>query len=442
MTAMADSQKRVSPPAFLRAGPARVGLRLFGGERVRPTQAQAETFRRYMYECDPPADDLVAAMHSLPKGVGRAQFDQALEHGIETVADPLPELVAFFTVLDSVPFWVDFDKMAVAEKTVCRIPMRTQTLLNVAVAFPVSYVSHRVNQVLVRAGDLELSAASRLTETNLWFTECTAPGGMHRFGEGFKTTARVRLIHAYIRAGMNHLEEWDYENWGRPINQSHQTVTLIPIILGALLTVPFGHLQTPKEHRALLHLFRYMAHVMGVRPELQITTFDDLMRLIWLAVWSEFDPDEYSPRLTNAALDAIPTIYGLPQGAIGAPIRWAYRHLHADIASLAFGRKYRRAFGLPPLSPMVAVLPLLAAANLLSDLTRVFTPGATRSRAEHGNRKRHLAIRAMSRRTEANLAFTRDNHTPRNLPVPTPRPPRESSRYRTRHDDGSRAQHP
>ncbi|MBA0046357.1 oxygenase MpaB family protein [Mycobacteroides sp. LB1] len=405
-------------PAFIKKSPARLALAIFGSDSVRPTKAQAAAFRKYQTVSDPIVDELIAAIKKLPKGEGRAQFETALESGIEAVESPIPELVAFIEELENVPFWVDFDKLLLAQRTVSRIPMRTQVMLLTSIAFPVSYVSSRVNQVLVRAGDLDLKAPSRLAETNVWFCECALPGGMDRFGEGFKITARVRLIHGFIRSGMNSLDDWNYEEWGHPVNQSHYTVTLIPIMLSSLLTLLFGHLHTPRENDAVLHLLRYMAHVMGVHPALQITSFDELLRLIWLAIWSEFDPDASSPRLTKAALDAVPVLYGLPTtGPLAPAIRWAFRQIHADIATMVFGPFYRKAFGLPPLSPLVAVLPVIVGVNLLSDALRIITPGATRRRSIKGAAQRRKALKAMAERTQSNLAFTRDESKPRDIAV-------------------------
>ena len=79
----------VDPPLF-REFPFNIGLRMLAPGNIRPTPEQRERYQRFTQMGDPLADDLVAAFRRLPTGVGRAQFESALEHGIAAVADPIP----------------------------------------------------------------------------------------------------------------------------------------------------------------------------------------------------------------------------------------------------------------------------------------------------------------------------------------------------------------
>ena len=389
-----DRDARFTPKQILSEGLPRLAMSLLAGDGVRPTAAQARAFAAYARSDDPVADRLVAAMRAGDRAAIRAQFEQALAHGIETVEDPDPAVVEFIAALDDVPFWVDYTKLDVAAAALARMPMSTLMPFTTALAFPASYVSPRVNDVLLRGGDLHKRAAGRIVETVSWIVDCTAPGGMERFGAGTQNTARVRLIHAYIRAGVNSDPEWDAEVSGDPVNQLHYCVTMIPITGIALATMFAGHHYSRTEREAILHLHRYISHVMGVVPELQVTCMDDLLRLIWLAVWSEMDPDESSRRLTGAALDAVPTMYGLTgRGPVGRARRWAVRNVHSDLVRLAFGPDYSDAVGVTGLSPAAALLPLWVARNLALDLPRRLVPGgaARAARRGHAARVRDLA---------------------------------------------------
>ena len=58
----------------------------------------------------------------------------------------------------------------------------------------------------------------RLLESFRYIAKAYTPGGMQRFEDGFKHTARVRMIHATVRHVLSRSPEWDWEDWGTPIN--------------------------------------------------------------------------------------------------------------------------------------------------------------------------------------------------------------------------------
>ncbi|WP_459545098.1 oxygenase MpaB family protein [Nocardia sp. X0981] len=403
-----DGQVRI--PVFLERPLIRAALALLAGD-VTPGPEQAEAFIRLADICDEPADALVAGMRRLPSGVGRRLFEQALEHGIESVEDPFPELVEFFRVVDEVPPWVDFDILRTAHRVLSMVPQSTLTRTTISLVFPLSYVAGRANEVLIRGGDLAEKAPRRLVETVNWIFRCTDYDGMTRYGEGFKATVRVRVVHAYVRAGMNALPEWNHTEWGRPVNQLHMTVTMLPIVLAGLLNFPLGHLFTRRECDALLHQYRYMAHVMGVVPELQIRTLADLARLTWLAAWSEIDPGPHARPLTAAAFAAVGQIYGLDEDrgfAAGLRLGSAIRS-HTGLTRAVTGRALGDELGVPRISPVVLLeLPRIAT-NTAKSLLRLLVPPAGRRLTEHGARRRRRDMDRMNRRVAARLDYRRDN---------------------------------
>ncbi|WP_353108150.1 oxygenase MpaB family protein [Gordonia sp. (in: high G+C Gram-positive bacteria)] len=372
-----------------------------------PVGAQTDRFREFELLGDPVADALVAAMRTAKRGLVRAQLETALESGLDQVADPAPELVDFIHTLEAVPFWLDYEKLDVASAAAGRVPM--SSLLPLAtVGLMGSYVSSRVNQVLLRGGDLDDRAAARAVETVQWFVDCTSPGGMERFGAGFKNTARIRVMHAFVRAGVNSLDDWDSDCLGTPINQLHLAITMIPILGNALLTVPLGHYQSPREREAVLHLMRYMAHQMGVDEGLQVTSVSDLVRLTWLSAHFEISPDESSQLLTKAMLKAIPEIYGIDtEGVIGRLIGTAFTRFHSDLLRVAFGARYADLVGLPPLSPAISALPVIVARNSLSELARFVIPGMSDVVERRGHAKRTSTMSSLRGRVSSR-EFQRD----------------------------------
>src|SRR5206468_3179678 len=101
----------VVDPVLFREFPFNVGLKLMAPGNLRPTAQQRDDYRRFTQIGDPLADNLVEAFRRLPAGMGRQQFETAVEQGIDAVDDPLPELSTFFAQVDARPYWVDQHKL-------------------------------------------------------------------------------------------------------------------------------------------------------------------------------------------------------------------------------------------------------------------------------------------------------------------------------------------
>ncbi|MDF3031645.1 MAG: Uncharacterized protein K0R03_2203 [Moraxellaceae bacterium] len=374
-------------------------------ESVQPDEAQKKAYREASRRSDVIADNLVASFRD-SGAEGRRQFAQAVEQGIASVSDPSPALVAFFAAMDNTPYWVDHTKIRHAQEVMTRISLSTLMPVLVAFGLPASYIVSKVNQTIIRSGDLEQKAASRLIETATWLMHCATPGGLERFAQGFKSTAQVRLVHGYMRVGLNRLPEWDYEQWDHPINQAQQALTMLPFIVGTLLYAPLGNPMTPRDVDAILHFYRYISHLMGIEPALQIGTLQDLRKMLWLTAWSEIQPDEWTPVLNRAMQDAIPAIYGLRQESVSARLLKQY---HSDLGRLALGKHYGDALGFRPMSPMVAAVIGVSAINFATNLSLRVLPGGRRLALAVRQRLHARFMAAAARRVAADLSFNRAN---------------------------------
>ncbi|MEU9809176.1 oxygenase MpaB family protein [Mycobacterium sp. NPDC050853] len=386
--------------------PSRELMRFLDWVGARPTEAQLATFRTYTKMGDALADDLVAAMSTLPKGLGRKQFNDALDHGIETVEDPLPELVAFIREAESTPYWVDFRKIARAQRALRDTPVRLSFVGSLAVTLPASFLNERGgNELLARAGGVDNASAARLVDAASWMFSCGRPGGMDRFGDGFKATVRVRLIHAYARQGARRAADWDDDALDCPAGQAQTAAGWVPILAGSLSLVAFGAIGSPADLKAVLHLWRYQSHLMGVRPELQVDSLTELARLAYLILLTDGGSDHHTGHLTHATLDAVPEVYGLPRsGPLVGTLRWAFRRFHAEIAGIAYGRQ-RKKFDLPAPSPLLLVVPFFTVYNLAAAGVRRLSPAA---RARFERRQSQILDAAIERtRPKSILEYAR-----------------------------------
>ncbi|MCB0930506.1 MAG: DUF2236 domain-containing protein [Mycobacterium sp.] len=395
---MAVVTDAVVDPPLLREFPFNIGLRAFAPGDIRPTVAQRERYQRFTRMGDPPADELVAAFRRLPAGVGRVQFETALEHGIAAVEDPSPELVAFFESVDARPYWVDQKKLDYAARVAARIGVVAGFTSMSMFSLMGGYLASRADKTLVATGDLEAMAPRRLAETLSWTVEVTAPGALERFAPGFVGTMRVRLMHAMVRAGMSRRPDWDFDDWDVPVNQSTMAGTLMLFSLGNVVaSQALGVQFSRRDKDALYHFWRYVGFLLGVDAELLPADEADTWRLLWLQADYEFRPDEDSTRLGRALQAALGP---LVVGSSGHPAAQAARDITTELlcaySRLILGSSNADALELPDNKLAQVAVAGFAATNFTLRCSMRLVPGLSRAWEAVGRRNvEAFAARAM-----------------------------------------------
>jgi hypothetical protein len=380
--------ERLPDPELFQQGGFKLAARLFGPGDIRGTKEQVRRFRGFAQAEDPLADAVVAMIHRLPGGRGRALFEQALSDGIATIERPPRELVEFFGAVESAPYWLDQDRIERGARAITRtgllglFPLGDMSLMG-------GYLASRATKSLVGTGEIEHMAGRRLVETAAWWIDVTTPGKLRRGESGYVSALRVRLVHAHVRAAMNHRRDWDYAAWDRPVNQVQTTGTLLlfshVFVLGTQL---LGVRYTERERADILHLWRYVGWLLGIDEELLPASEDDAWRLLWLMATTEFIPDEDSKRLAKALLVSHEGI-GDGRGTVGKVISHVSVRVHSSISRLVLGRTNADFLELPN-DPIAQGAVLTAAAvNFAAETARRYIPGAT-SLQELMERRRYV----------------------------------------------------
>ena len=222
-------------------------------------------------------------------------FDRALENGIDSIDDPTPGLAALFEQLDHVPDWVDFDQLHRGAVAFWRAgPIVPPVLAWGAIAGGFSMYS--ATRPVLFSGRLRQNdrVGTRLVESFRYVVAAYTPGGMGRFEEGFRLTAKVRMIHAAVRHSLSRSEHWDWANWGIPINDLDAMVTqagqfgvkFVDAVQSA------GIRYTDRELEDIFALSRYVGHVIGVPASILHTDYDDARRKTDIHTMLELPPDD------------------------------------------------------------------------------------------------------------------------------------------------------
>jgi len=318
---------------------------------LAPTPAEWQAVSDGVRQGDPLMDAVVDWMFETGPRQAKPLFDRALQQGIASIDNPPPALKAFFDHIEQPPAWLQpelLDKGALVSHlggNVGFFVLRDMALMGGYVYF------NSMNQTLAASGALGKQTSQRLGETGKWLNDVTEPGGMSRFGPGFTTTVRVRLVHALVRRNLQRKPDWNLQRWGVPINQIDMQATYLafgPVsLLGARL---FGVPVLPSQSAAFMHLWRYVGWLMGVDESRLAITERDGLRKLYHTFLTHRLPDE-KVGLMGSALRDEPLERPLPdleEGSLRAKWRrWFTYQQHLSNSSLILLPRQRRQLGLP-----------------------------------------------------------------------------------------------
>ncbi|MEO7113944.1 MAG: oxygenase MpaB family protein [Polyangiaceae bacterium] len=253
---------------------------------------------------DPPADAAIAALRECSAGQAAHWIDAGGTKGAAAIVDAPRALHDFFELNETLPVWVDDAALDRGGEVLFRTgPVGGLTLgLKSLVT---GYASPGGNKPLVFSGRLREQAPHRLNETSRFVHATSAPGGLKRFADGYRITLKVRLMHARVREMILKSGRWNAKAWGAPINQSDMAATALLFSIFLLDGVrQLGLRFQPNEVDDFLHLWRYSAHLMGVTPELQVSSEPDAHRLGEIVLATQGPPDQDSRDLFAALMNA------------------------------------------------------------------------------------------------------------------------------------------
>lgn len=235
-------------------------LRL-AGPGARMTGAELEDLKEGLNRRDELADAFVRAVRD-QHVVTMPQFRTALAEGVPADApEPLHHL---FSALEDRPSWVDDDLLERGAAAARRIGGDGFDILAFGSLLG-GYRSGGALQPLVRTGRIGDQTLTRVGETGQWWLAVTSPGGMSRFGEGWKLSVHVRVMHGFVNYQLEQDPSWDHGFRGVPINQFDRAGTIGSFSTSYLLQARTLGIRIPAgDAAAIMHLWSYVGWLMGV----------------------------------------------------------------------------------------------------------------------------------------------------------------------------------
>ena len=372
------------------------------GSDPQPTDAQVEELKRYILMGDRLADAVVEMYKSLPAGQGRKLLDQALEQGIDSIAEPPQALVELFAQVDHEPIWLDRDKLKLACDVSRRVgPSGELVLRNLALMG--GYLGAAAAKPLVFTGQLDRMTSRRLVETGKFWMDVTTVGGLERNEEGFKSAIRVRMMHAQVRAMLLQSGKWDM-SWGYPLNQADSMATILEfssIFLTGLRAL--GFIFSKREREAVIHLWRYVGYLMGVEEHILPASEDDAMRAMYMMAATIPDADDDTRALGQSLADA--PLQAAGDGWLNQRLARFERTMRIGYTRYILGDKAGDKLGLPKTAAKYfwpAQVPL----RMGTELVRIGVPPLNNALVKFGEKMAKKQFPEQVKKTKADTTFT------------------------------------
>jgi hypothetical protein len=266
------------------------------------------------YDADPLAEAFVDEVYlGRSAEEGRAMLDQALAHGVDSVGDAPQSLVDLFADLETDPDWVDLQKVERGARAFRRLGVDVFRFAG-AVTLQ-SYAENSVAKPLILSGAYtDERTKHRFLETASFWIDVSEPGGLEPGAPGREATMRVRIMHVFVRRRLMKHPEWDLEAWGVPISQADAVLTLLggSVAPGLAMQV-MGYRTSVADIEAMMHFWRYVGHLMGVRPRWFPQNVADALRLGFVvAMKSAGEAGEDGQRLCESFANAFEPEPGAP----------------------------------------------------------------------------------------------------------------------------------
>lgn len=362
-------------------------LALFG-LRARADDPRVQALRAATLSTDPLGDELACWLRSAPPQ-GKRSFELALERGIAHVPGAPPPLAALFEQVERTPPWLDRALLRVGSEAMLRQGPAGLCALS-AVSLMGGYLSSNATKPLAATGALAQHAPRRLAETTQFVHAIMTGGAMERGSEAFKTTLRVRVMHAQVRARLAASPSWQHEHWGVPINQRDMVATHLTFTVLFIAGVSaLGRIVTRHERDAIMHLWRYVSFLLGTPDELLPKNFREGLEIGAIFNATEPGPDQDSRALAQALIQ----VWGSDAKALKLPAaRRAFRSFMVGYSRFVLGGEAADRLGVPD-TAWKFVPPLLASARLLGELVRIASPRGTQRAVAAGRVvvEQHLA---------------------------------------------------
>jgi hypothetical protein len=343
-----------------------VTKRVLGFDPAPPDDV-VRTLAAMYYDADPTCEAFVDEVYLRGSTAGRAMLERALAGGVDAVPAAPASLRALFSDVERDPDWVDWERVERGARAFRRYG--TAVFRFGGAITLEGYAENSVAKPLVLTGAYTgASTRRRFLETAAFWIAVSEPGGLRPGAAGRASALRVRVMHVFVRRKLLAHPAWNLDAWGVPISQGDALLTLMGGSFAPGLALHLlGYLPSRDDIVAMMHFWRYVGHLIGVRPRWYPTTLRDAAQLSFVTfVKGVKQSGDDGRELCQSYARAFEPDRATPLSArLGAELE---HRIHLAYTRLFVTPRSHRANGLPGAGPWVlaplAAAPLVAATEL------------------------------------------------------------------------------
>ena len=173
-----------------------------------------------------------------------------------------------------------------------------------------------ISKSFVQTGRIFDNGVWRLRQNNRHQMEIFWPGGLERYGDGWKLSVRIRFVHAQIRRLLGQTTEWEHDSWGVPLSAAHMGYSIACFAGRTVAHSESLGARYSEEERAGFHqVRRYAGHLMGIPESILFTDESDALRIYRIGSMCEPPPTTEAIIMTNALINSAPLVAGIDDPA-------------------------------------------------------------------------------------------------------------------------------
>ena len=239
---------------------------------------------------------IISAYMRIPDGQKRPEAPSEVEALIEDALTP--------------PGWLDVHGLNAGIHMFHR--NRKMVLAGMLAGVLVEGFSTNISESFFITGRLRDQGVRRLQQNNRHMVEIFLPGGLEPYGDGWRLSFRIRLVHAQVRFLLKNSEEWDEDALGVPLSAAHVGYAITAFSARLLKHMrSLGGAFSKEEAASFMATWRYSGFLMGVPESILFHGEEDALRLYEIGKMCEPEPSAASVVLANSLVNSAPIVVGI-----------------------------------------------------------------------------------------------------------------------------------
>ena len=284
-----------------------------GLKAARSVNAElAERYVAHTMIADPLADAVTEELARYPRVESYLFTEAGMDERSNELKDAPPIVREFFAEAGTPPPWVDFDEFRPGVRLFHRDSRLV--LAGMVGGVLVEGFSSNISKSFFITGRLRDQGVRRLQQNNRHMVDIFLPHGLERYGDGWKLSVRIRLIHARVRKLLRESYDWQEDNWGTPISSAHLGLAITAFSARLLQHMKsLGAVYDAEERAGFMAVWRYSGYLMGIPESILFEDEADALKIFEIGHICEPEPEIESVVMANSLVNSAPLIAGITE---------------------------------------------------------------------------------------------------------------------------------